>query len=128
MHGSGVRTRRGDESEAAEQGQAEGEGRRGPRPADEPDRSRLRPASAAHSRHGGDLRQLGVGDRAAGDRPHGYRAPLPPPPRPPTPRFPPPPPRPRPPARRRAPLSRPAPPPPPPARGGGRPPRTPRPW
>ena len=52
------------------------DGRR-PRAADQLHRSRLRAGSAADPRHGRDLRQLGIGDRAAGDQPHGDRAGLP---------------------------------------------------
>ena len=40
-------------------------------------RSRLRAGAAADPRHGGHLRQLGVGDRAAGDQPHRDRPRLP---------------------------------------------------
>src|SRR4029078_13519787 len=71
LHALGVWTRRGNESDAGEQGKAEAEGRRGPRPADELRRSRFRAGLAADSRDGGDLRQLGIGDRAAGDGPRG---------------------------------------------------------
>ena len=74
---SWVRSLRGRQSDATEQGRAETAGGRGPRPADELHRSRLWAGSAADPRDGRDLRQLGIGDRAAGDQPHRDRPRLP---------------------------------------------------
>ncbi|HWO46428.1 MAG TPA: alpha/beta hydrolase [Solirubrobacterales bacterium] len=74
---SWVRSPRGRQSDAIEQGRGEAEDRRRPRPPDQLHRSRLRAGADADPRHGRDLRQLGIGDRAAGDQPHRDRAGLP---------------------------------------------------